>query len=78
MLQKIVIILGPSIGSPMLSSPNAHQSMMSNPMMMNGPRMNGPMGSPMPPHMMSSPNGPMHPIAGLKYRYQQFYTHLPT
>lgn len=49
----------------MLSSPNAHQSMMSNPMMMNGPRMNGPMGSPMPPHMMSSPNGPMHPIAGL-------------
>lgn len=58
--------MGPGMGSPMLSSPNAHQTshMMNNPMVMNGPRMNGPMGNHMGPHMMNSPNGPMHPIAG--------------
>lgn len=54
------------MGSPMLPSPNSHPNshMMNNPMMMNGPRMNGPMGNHMGPHMMPSPNGPMHPITG--------------
>lgn len=53
----------------MLPSPNAHQGMMNNSMIMNGPRMNGPMGNPMPPHMMQSPNGAMHPIAGFITEY---------
>ncbi|XP_022915513.1 protein pygopus-like [Onthophagus taurus] len=58
--------MGPQMGSPILSSPNAHQNphMMSNPMVMNGPRLNGPMGNHIAPHMMNSPNGPMHQIAG--------------
>lgn len=55
--------MGPNMGmgSPMMHSPNTHQGMMNNPMMINGPpRMVNHMG----PHMMPSPNGPMHSISG--------------
>ncbi|KAK9890125.1 hypothetical protein WA026_008934 [Henosepilachna vigintioctopunctata] len=58
--------MGPNMGmgSPMMHSPNTHHGMMNNQVMMNNPRMNGPMGNHMGPHMISSPNGPMHGIPG--------------
>ncbi|XP_017783882.1 PREDICTED: protein pygopus-like isoform X2 [Nicrophorus vespilloides] len=62
------------MGGPPLSSMAPHHNhpgmMMNGPRMngppMNGPQMNGPpMGNPMGPHMIPSPNGPMHgPIPG--------------